>query len=90
MKAALRREKRFDNWLNGKPINARIKDQFVLDHDNVGIVEGACRNSRHQRQAVAGDIAQGQAAELSPGKRVEKGGGEGRKETPPQGCDRLE
>jgi hypothetical protein len=62
----------------------------ALDDDNIGIVEGARRDRRHQRQAVVIDIAQGQAAEPSPGKRVEQGGYESRKKTSPQGYDRLE
>ena len=90
MEAAFRRQKGFDNGLNWKPIHAWIEDGFMLDDDNVGIVEGARWYSRHQRQAVAGDIAQGQAAELPPGQGVENGGCERRKETPPQGGDRLE
>ena len=85
-----RGQKCFDNWLNGEPKHARIEDGFVLDDDNVGIVEGARWYGRHQRQGVFSYIAQGELAELSPGKRVEKGGYEGRKKTPPQRCDLLE
>ena len=89
IKATLRRQKRFDNGLNGEAKNARIEDRFVLDDDNVWIVEGAGWNSRHQRQPFAGDIAQRQTAELSPGKWVEKRGDEGRIKTASLGRDRL-
>ena len=50
----LRRQKGFDNRFDRKPVDARIEDRFVLDHDDVGIVEAARRYGRGQRQRIAG------------------------------------
>lgn len=90
METIFRGKERVGNRLNRKSIYPRIEDRFVLDHDNVGIVGGACGHGRHQRQRVVGDIAQSQAAELSPGKGVEKRGYEGGKKALPLSRDPLE
>ena len=47
------------------------KIEFVLDDDNVWIVEGTGWNGGHQWQGIVGNIAQRQTAELSPGKWIE-------------------
>ena len=65
METVFRRQKCFDGWLNRKPEHARIEDRFVLDDDDVGIVEAARRYGRHQRQRVFGDIAQSEPAGLA-------------------------
>src|SRR5258708_24143680 len=90
MDTTYRGQKCFDDWFSRKPIHARSEDGFVLDDDNVGIVEAARRYSSHQRQRVFCDIAQRQPAELAPGKRVEKRDHEGREKAPPLSRDRLE
>ena len=82
METVLRRQKCFDGWIDRQPKYARIENQFVLDHDNVGSVEGACGHRRHQRQRILGYIAEDEPAELSPGKRVEQRGDEAREKTP--------
>ena len=79
MESLLRRQKCFDRWFNRQPEYARIEDQFVLNYDNVGIVESARGHGRHQRQRILGHIAENEPAELPPGKRVEQRGDEGRK-----------
>ena len=61
METIFRGQKCFDNWLNREPKHARIEDRFVLDDDNVGIVEGARWHGRHQRQRIFGYIAQSRA-----------------------------
>ncbi len=41
MEAILRGQKRFDGRFDRKCENAGIEDRFMLDHDNVGVVDGA-------------------------------------------------
>ena len=64
--------------------------ELMLDDDNVGKVEAARGHRRHQRQRIFCHVAQSEATELAPGKRVEKRGHEGRIETPRLRHDALE
>ena len=91
MQAAFRRQKCSDDGLNRKTHMRADRRSNSLDNDDVGdSTRVRAGTAAISGSAFPGDIAQGQAAELPPGKRVEKGGGERRKETPPQGRDRLE
>ena len=77
-----RRQECLDNRLHRKSEDARIEHRLMLDDDNVGKIEAARRHRRHQRQRIFCYVAEREAAELPPGKRVEKRGREGRIETP--------
>ena len=90
MEAIRRRQKRFDGRFDRKSENAGIEDGFMLDHDDVGVVDGARRDGRHQRQRVICNIAQRQSAGLPPGMRINQRSHEGRIEAPPLGDDLLE
>ena len=83
-------QKRFDGRFDRKSKNAGIEDQFMLDDDNVGVVDGARRDGRHQRQRVICNIAQRQSAGLPPGMRIDQRSHEGRVKAPPLGHDPLE
>ncbi len=89
MEAVRRRQESFDGRLDRKSVNAGIEDRFMLDHDDVGVIDGARRHGRHQRQRVVGDIAQRQSAGLPPGMRIDQRGHEGRIEAPPLRHDPL-
>src|SRR6185369_823178 len=84
------RQKSFDRRLDRKPQNAGIEDRFMLDDDDVGVVDGARRDRRHERQRVICDIAQSQSAGLSPGMWIDQRSHERRIKAPPLGHDPLE
>ena len=90
MEAIRRRQKRFDGRFDRKSENAGIEDEFMLDDDNIGVVDGARRDGRRRRQRVICDIAQRQSAGLPPGMQVDQRSHEGRIEAPPLGDDLLE